>query len=448
VPETNGVPGHMEWRPTESKIRYAVLCYGVPLFIREDKTVVEPVDKLRPELRRNEAAVDSELAWLPYIEQGLPLVGALNNPAYTLTNAALIHPTNGILMVARLDGPTPEIARGLVDKALEAEANGLWGRGYFDLRGATDVGYKTGDDQMLAAAQITVLSGYQISMDTNAPTWNASFPMSQIAFYCGWYDNDVSGPFTLPHVEFMPGAFAYHLHSLGGATVRSATSHWVGPLLADGVTCTMGCTAEPYLQFMPNMGVFFGRFIIYGFTFGEAAWSSQNCLSWQTTVVGDPLYRPFGRGPVELNTQLEAQHSPLLEWSYAKLINLNLLKRVPVATLADSLEATPVTTNSAVLTEKLADLYAALGKPMSSVRNLEAALQRHPSPQQRIRIRLELGDRLPAIERDADAVGNYRKLLEENPDYAGKKTINDKIAELTAKLNSVNSAATNSATAK
>jgi hypothetical protein len=85
---------------------------------------------------------------------------------------------------------------------------------------------------------------------------------------------------------------------------------------------------------------------------------------------------------------------------------------------------------------------------MSSVRNLEAALQRHPSPQQRIRIRLELGDRLPAIERDADAVGNYRKLLEENPDYAGKKTINDKIAELTAKLNSVNSAATNSATAK
>ena len=46
--------------------------------------------------------------------------------------------------------------------------------------------------------------------------------MSQIAIYCGWYDENVSGPFTLPKVEFMPGAFAYHLHSFSAATLRSA----------------------------------------------------------------------------------------------------------------------------------------------------------------------------------------------------------------------------------
>ena len=50
--------------------------------------------------------------------------------------------------------------------------------------------------------------------------------MSQIAIYAGWYDGDVSGPFTLPKVEFMPGAFAYHLHSFSADTLRSETSHW------------------------------------------------------------------------------------------------------------------------------------------------------------------------------------------------------------------------------
>ena len=38
--------------------------------------------------------------------------------------------------------------------------------------------------------------------------------MSHIAIYCGWYDASVSGPFALPKVEFMPGAFAYHLSFL------------------------------------------------------------------------------------------------------------------------------------------------------------------------------------------------------------------------------------------
>src|SRR5207247_11155568 len=60
--------------------------------------------------------------------------------------AASLHPTNGILMVTRLDGPTAAIARGLVDKAIQAETDGLWGRAYFDVRGLTNGSYKLGDD--------------------------------------------------------------------------------------------------------------------------------------------------------------------------------------------------------------------------------------------------------------------------------------------------------------
>ncbi len=45
---------------------------------------------------------------------------------------------------------------------------------------------------------------------------------------------NASGPFTLPKVEFMPGAFAYHLHSFSAFTIRSTTRNWCGPLLAKG----------------------------------------------------------------------------------------------------------------------------------------------------------------------------------------------------------------------
>src|SRR5205814_718251 len=103
--------------------------------IEHDPTVKEKItETLRPELRRNGAAVDSELALLPCLEQHLPLTGFVGNPYYTVTNATRFHPTNGVLMVARLDGPSADIAKGIVDKALEAETNGLWGRAYFDRR--------------------------------------------------------------------------------------------------------------------------------------------------------------------------------------------------------------------------------------------------------------------------------------------------------------------------
>src|SRR5208282_4104557 len=66
---TNGQPKRVIRRVAASKIRYAVLCYGVPLKISPDPDLHEPVNtNLPPQFERNEAAVDSELAWLPLIE--------------------------------------------------------------------------------------------------------------------------------------------------------------------------------------------------------------------------------------------------------------------------------------------------------------------------------------------------------------------------------------------
>lgn len=122
-----------EFRVLESKIRYAVLCYGVPLKIEPAAKLDEFAAKIAGKSGgHNEAAVDSELAWLPRIKNPVSLTGPLLNATYGCTNRDQLNCTNGILLVARLDGPTPDIANHLVDKAIEAESNGFWGRAYFD----------------------------------------------------------------------------------------------------------------------------------------------------------------------------------------------------------------------------------------------------------------------------------------------------------------------------
>jgi len=427
-PKTNNQPAHVIRKVVTSKIRYAVLCRGVPLKIAPDTDIHEiAAEKMQPELRRNEASVDSELAWLPLLEIEFPLTGPFPNWLYGGTNAALLNPTNGILLVARLDGPNAEIANGLVDKAVQAERDGLWGRGYFDARGLekTD-SYFAGDQWILESAAISRQLGFETTVDDKPDTFPAGFPMSQIAIYCGWYDANVSGPFALPKVEFMPGAFAYHLHSYSAATIRSTTENWCGPLLAKGATITMGCVNEPYLAGTPNVAFFLQAFA-GGYTFGEAAWAAQPALSWQTTVIGDPLYRPFGKSPQLLHAELSRRHSPLDEWAYLRLVDLALVHGARMAVLSGLLENLDATTNSAVLTEKLADLYEAEGKPASAILTYQNALKLNPSPQQKIRIRLTLGEKLQEQNRGNEAVDDYKTLLEESPDYPGKNSIEEKL---------------------
>jgi len=431
IASAGNISAHTEHRVVTTKIRYAVLCYGMPLKIAQDASPDSLADKItNPNFRRDEASVDSELAWLPLIKMDISLPGPLANLLYASTNRAMLTPLNGLLLVARLDGPSPEIANALVDKAMDAESNGFWGRAYFDLRAEpTNSSYYLGDVWMRTGAKICSELGFDVEMDTNAETFPASFPMSQIAIYAGWYDSDVSGPFTLPHVEFMPGAFAYHLHSYSADTIRSATERWCGPLLAKGATCTMGCVYEPYLQFTPNIA-FFLQALGNGYTFGEAAWASQVALSWQTTVIGDPLYQPFNKPPAELHAELTRKQSPLIEWSFERLINRDLLQGVPELKLEKILEEMPATTTSPVLMEKLADFYDSLGKPASAIIAWQNALKLGPSPQQRIRIRRTLGEKLAAQGRKTDAVNDYKELLAEAPDYPGKSQIEEDIKAL------------------
>jgi len=99
----------------------------------------------------------------------------------------------------------------------------------------------------------------------------------------------------------------------------------------------MGSVDEPYLAGTPDVAVFAARFFYQGFSFGEAACASQSVLSWQTTVVGDPLYRPFNKKPDAQHQEIVQQKSKFAEWSWLRLINMNLANgKSPVETRCPS----------------------------------------------------------------------------------------------------------------
>ncbi len=423
-------------RLLDARIRYAALCYGVPVkILRDTKLVEEGEQNLQAEVRgRNEASVDSQLACLPLAGQKAKWTGPLANPFYGATNQSLLHPTNGVLMVARLDGPSAAIARGLVDKAIEAETNGLWGRAYFDARGLTNGAAKAGDDWMRQAAAASKSGGFETVLDEAPETFPASFPMSQIAFYAGWYDWNVSGPFTRPKVEFMPGAFAYHLHSFSAQVLRTTSQNWVGPLLAKGATATIGYVDEPFLGGTLDVPVFFSRWAFLRFTYAAAAYAGLNTVSWQAIVVGDPLYRPFDKEAALLHTELERRQDPLAAWSYVRVVNQELAAGADLADGIGFLEQLPLTKRSAVLREKLAELYWARKKLSDAMDQEELALKLDPSPQQKIRLLLTLAQRRTIYGADQSAFDCYQKLLQECPDYPDPLGIYQKLLPLAQKL--------------
>lgn len=414
----------------QAKIRYAALCYGVPLKVTQDNSIKDPKPDPRPETRRNEAAVDAELALLPSYYAKLDKNGPLGNRFYGATNVTWLSPTNGLLLVTRLDGPSPEIAKGLVDKAIFAEKNGWWGRAYFDLRSITNADYKLGDDMLKGAERHATRFGFESTVDPMPAVFSAGTPMPQIGLYAGWYELNVTGALAQPEVEFLPGAFAYHLHSFSAQTLRSTTERWAGPLLAKGATCTLGATEEPYLQGTPDIAVFVGHFLFGSASFGEAAYVCQQFLSWQTTAIGDPLYRPFVRKPQQIHEELEKNKAKDLDWSLLRVININLSTQLPVDEALKFLRSRPETRSSALLSEKVGDLSKGRGQWLDAIEPYERALALNPTPQQRLKITLSLTTILSNLGRGRQAYELYQGLLRDFPNYPDRVKLLQKILPL------------------
>jgi len=438
--------GTATMRVEAARIRYVVLCYGVPVRIDEDASLSERgAEALAEPLRRNGAAVDTELAWLPQFYDKPLLAGPGPNPGRMQTNMTGLGPRAGLLMVTRLDGPSPAVARGLVDQSLKAEREGLWGRAYVDLRGLTNSDYATGEHLLGSAARFLEQAGYDTTVDTNEATFSAAFPMSDIAFYAGWYEAEVSGPFTWRAAKFMPGAFAYHLHSFSAGNLRTSERHWVGPVLARGAAASVGYVAEPYLAGTLDVGAFAARWIHGGFSYGEAVYAALPALSWQTTIIGDPLYRPFGRTPrsaplgarfQELHMRLSSSTNAWLEWSHLQIINLATKEAAGVARadLLRYVEETAQAIESSVLAERQAELLIRSGQIASAIEAYRRSLKWGGSKGQRLRVMLALGKLLEADADDAEALAVYRQLLETYADYPDEAEVRRTVVEVANRL--------------
>lgn len=268
-----------------SSVRVLVLMRGIPFQIRRDFQNPQPT-------KEDEASVDSELSLLAMDDP--PTEGALKNPYFGAeVRLPRFATAPGLLLVGRLDGPSDEIVRRMIDDALHAEKEGLHGRAVIDMALKTG-GYRQGEEWLRDAAANIQRQGIPVFVDRNEALIREHWPLPDTIFYFGWYAGDVSGALASSEFQFKRGAVACHLHSYSASVLRDATTHWTGPLLEKGAAATFGNVFEPYLSYTVHFDLLTKR-LLEGFTLAEAAYAATPSISWMTVIIGDPLYRPFAK---------------------------------------------------------------------------------------------------------------------------------------------------------
>jgi uncharacterized protein (TIGR03790 family) len=244
------------------------------------------------------AAVDSELTLIlagPY-----QAAGWLPNPFNLGFNRlpVIARVRARTLMVGRLDGPTPAIARRLVDDALAVEHSGLKGIFYIDARGLTGQGgpgsYVWFDRHLVHLAEVVrKRSAMKVVLDRRP----ALFPPGSCpnaALYCGWHS---AGKYV-PAFKWNQGAVGYQVASYEAATLKKPGSTvWCKRMLEEGVAATLGPVTEPYLSSFPLPDQFFPLLMTGKFTLLQVYFLTVPQISWMQILIGDPLYNPFKHHP-------------------------------------------------------------------------------------------------------------------------------------------------------
>jgi hypothetical protein len=176
--------------------------------------------------------------------------------------------------------------------------------------------------------------------------------------------------------------------------MRDDQHGWTGAFVAHGAAATMGTVYEPYLELTPHIDIFCRR-LLAGQYFCEAAYASQRGLSWMTTVVGDPLYRPFLVPLDDAIAGIKGPHTPHDDW----LLLQQFLQQAGsdrTALPLDTLQKTFATDNSGpVAYEALGDLLLLSKDPQAgpaAEKAYRAALPYLKLPLDRIRLGLKLAD--------------------------------------------------------
>ncbi len=270
------------------RIRCLVTMYGMPLKISDDREGLAGMQHTR-------AAVDSELSLV--LAGDYPLAGWQRNPyflGFQGQESELDKDT--VLMVARLDAPDPATVRRMIDDSLKAEKAGLRGLACLDGRwprsaekGDLD-GYALYDLSIHRLAAYPLLRSRMEVREDDRPELFGEGACPSTALYCGWYS-------PRPKVEsftLVPGAVGYHIVSNSCESLKTAADrYWCGALLGRGAAATVGAVYEPYVQGFPVPELFFSHLVEGYLSLAESYLVSLPYLSWQITLLGDPLYLPF-----------------------------------------------------------------------------------------------------------------------------------------------------------
>ena len=244
------------------------------------------------------SALDSELALVRVGDY--PLSGWVPNPLFVGfkgRNQGLW--AKQVLLVSRLDGPNPGVVRRIIDDSVAVESQGLSGTAYFDARwqrpdhGKEVKGYALYDKSLhLAADRVRKSGRMDVVLDDRQVLFQPG-ECPHAALYCGWYS---LGRYV-DAFKWVRGAVGYHIASSECTTLKKDGSQvWCKRMLEEGVAATVGPTSEPYVQAFPLPEIFFGLLVDGRWTLVESYALSTPFLSWQMVLIGDPLYRPFGKG--------------------------------------------------------------------------------------------------------------------------------------------------------
>lgn len=395
--------GRRKLSPNGHRIAFLVTCRGVPLRIEHDpsrQAEVRPFTS-RPEFRTNRGAVDSELALLATVP---PPINAFVPNVLFRNDRPGIFDHRHVVKVSRLDAPTYEHARALVDDAIRVEQRGLAGRAYVDLGGI----HADGDRWLESVVTQLDTLGFDTDVDRDPATLTVSARIDAPALYFGWYAPDVNGPFALPGFRFSPGAIAVHIHSHSARTLRSGSEGWAGPLVARGATATVGNVFEPYLQ-MTHAPDLLLRALARGAMLGDAAFYALPTLSWQGIVIGDPLYRPFAV-PLEVRVSMPGVRAPFREYALVRRARW-LEARGQAGESLESLRREMAERPNVVIGLELARRLEVLGDSAGARGALVAASASGIVGSAEWSVVRHLAERLEACGAEAEAVMVYQMLL-------------------------------------
>jgi uncharacterized protein (TIGR03790 family) len=280
--------GAMNARTREELFTLKLANYGA---VGAANQTMEFVQRLNP--ADTSACLDSELALLWH--EDYVKTRWLDNPlSLSMWPAMQGRRIPRIMMVARLDGVSPQSTIAMINQTLKTEKEGLTGVAYFDARGIKTSGYEPFDrDLMETADYLTKNSTMKVVLDKNEALLQAA-NCPDAAIYCGWY----SLRNYQDSCQWKAGGVGYHVASWEMMALHDEREKgWVANLVKRGICGTLGATEEPYLPAFPKPSQFFPLLMCGEFTQGEVYFVTVPWLSWRIGFVGDPLYNPFKAKP-------------------------------------------------------------------------------------------------------------------------------------------------------